>query len=289
MLGVYVDDFPMDELNAKVFSREPLRPDEKVVACFDHAIVRSWSKGIVITNLALLHISRKKVTRFDYAKMTRVTYFSSQDAEELRFEYAGKKKTFYLSRQNGFDQVVKRTFPPKSIPYHKFGCSRCGKRDTIISAEWKAGNKVGTKVVSVEGNTMTSETTYTDIISISASLCAECFDELAEERLKKKKDDNLFMLIGSAIAVAIGVIALIIWASDFFLASLLAIVGGFFGLVASLKPIIKKELKKDDPTDEMLGRYHLEDFAESKMLDMKRSILWTPWEFERLKIMSVRQ
>lgn len=285
MKPVYIDNFPMDELNAKVFNKEPLRPGEKIVACHNSAFVRSWTAGTIVTNQALLQLGSRKVRRFDFDKMTYVEYFR----DKLRFEYEGKTKEFYLPDIDDFPQVVRRTLPPKIIPYYDSGCSRCGKSETVMSAEWKAGRKVDTKVVSIEGNTTTYETTYTDIISISASLCAECFDELAEKRLKKKKGDNLFILIASPIAVAVGVIALIGWASDFLLASLALIVVGFFGFVFSLKPIIKKEFKKDDPADERIRRSYLESFAESKRLAMKRSALWTPEEFKRLKIKIVRQ
>jgi len=303
MPGFFFSNFPMNELNAQVFAKEPLRPDETIVACWNGALVGAWTSGMIVTNQALLKLSRKQIERFDFAEMTDITQSELGSFRNLAFKYDGKPVTITLPTAEGFHKTVFESLPEKprkqttakgedTTPCHMLGCTNCGRRETVVSAEWKAGNKVDTQVVSTEGSTRTLQTTYRDIISFTVGLCAECFDELAEKRLKSKKQDNLVGIIGGPISIAIGIVVLATLArtdGQRFLLALGAIALGLFGLGASIRTIVTKKIQKDDPQTPDVRQYYLRDFAERKMHALDRDTLWTPEEFKKLKITLLRQ
>ncbi len=298
MPSFHFSDFPMDELNASVFAKEPLRPDEEVVACWNGALFGAWTSGVIVTNQALLELGRKRVKRFDFAEMTDITQSELGSYRTLAFQYDSEPVQITLPTVENFHTAVFKALPEKpkkrstedakdATPCFMLGCTNCGNRETVVSAEWYAGNKVDTQVVSTEGNTTTYKTTYEDIRSLTAGLCAACFDELAEKRLKSKKQDNLVGLIGGPISIAVGVVALTTLSrsdGEWFLLGLGLIILGLVGLVASVRTIVTKRIQKDNPQTADVGLHYLRPLAEKKMRVLECDTLWTPEEFKKLRL-----
>jgi len=110
---IYYADFPIDKLSENVLQREPLRGDEKIVACYNAAILRPWKSGLILTDQSLIEWSKKKVRRYDTSKMIGITSSVIVEGASmwLKFKYDGKPTKVVIPVLDGFFNIVCKYLP----------------------------------------------------------------------------------------------------------------------------------------------------------------------------------
>lgn len=119
-MNVYQKDFPMESLNGLVFSREPLHPDEILVACIDESIRHNMTMGKLMTNQAFLTWTDKQVERFPFEQMKGVDILEDQKKTwALRFIINGRLTTLRGIPEEGFWKPFVNILDENKITYKK--------------------------------------------------------------------------------------------------------------------------------------------------------------------------
>lgn len=118
-MTVIKDNFPMDTFDNLIFSREPLRLEETILACKDGSFRRNLTQGTLITNQAVWTWSNKRVERFPFVDMEEMDVTRNRNST-LNFKFMGKKKAIDLTNKDGFfatflDALPEHMTPPSII------------------------------------------------------------------------------------------------------------------------------------------------------------------------------
>lgn len=93
MTVLYDDCIQTADLTSNVFRREPLQPDEKVIACWSTAFFGGWSGGVVLTTLSFLRWTKEEVNRYNFDNLSdlKVKPGTKDDSGRFEFEYNSEK------------------------------------------------------------------------------------------------------------------------------------------------------------------------------------------------------
>jgi len=190
MPGVYFKNFPVDKLTANVLQREPLRPDERIKACWDGATFGPLTNGMLLTDQSLIEWTKKKVRRFDFAKMIEITY---EDPEPLfgtvKFKYNDETVKLTMPEADGFFRAVVQALPKESIiaGSNIATCAVCGVQmeGVLLSIKSYFSGEVKFSEEDIEKFVATNLAHECSNPGCSAFICAKCESTLkVEERTR---------------------------------------------------------------------------------------------------------
>jgi hypothetical protein len=110
-------DFPQDLIERYVLSKESLGKDEVILACDGHGIFRKWTRGVIITNEALLTWNKKEVKRYRYSEMEGMDLTHTDKPWALiSFNHDGRPEQIQVRTLPGIHNVFLGALPSGMEP-----------------------------------------------------------------------------------------------------------------------------------------------------------------------------